>query len=710
MLFEKIKEQLNKSRSPLFIDELFAMLPDSEHISYNEYASALDALEKKGELFFTKKGKVASPEVLGFIKCRFRSSARGFGFASPFEDEKNEIFIPRNDVCGAIDGDTVFVGIKKPKNAISSGERPEGYVVCIVERSLKKIIGTLFKTHARKKRMPIYYVVPDSKRIAFETTVAYENLNGAEEGDKVELEITSYPDERHPARGKITTVFGESDSKDANYSAILHSYGIRTEFPEEVMREAKEVCTHEVVPADRIDLRNTLIFTIDGADSKDLDDAISVEKTQNGFILGVHIADVSHYVRENTCLDKEAIERATSVYFTDKVVPMLPKELSNGICSLNPGEDRYALSAFITLDSKGEIENTEIKESVINSKIRGVYSELNDVIENRKSSAFSAKYEALNGGALDDMLTLFKILESKSRKRGMLELESTESKILLDENGQPKDIFKRERGISEQIIEQFMLCANEAVASWLFWQDMPCVYRVHDDPDEEKIKSFAIFAQNLGVDVSPLNTKNLHPTAIRKVMEDAKHNNVSDIASRVLLRCLAKAKYSSDCRRHFGLSLERYCHFTSPIRRYPDLATHRMVKLVLHGGIDETNIGKYNSFVNTAALISSEKEKDAMGAERDIDDLYKTLFMRNYIGQTFDAVITSVTGFGFFAELENTCEGLVSVSSLEGYFEFDEKSLTLYKGKEKYTLGQKVRISVKDADVITRRVDFELTE
>ncbi|MBQ3589510.1 MAG: RNB domain-containing ribonuclease, partial [Clostridia bacterium] len=387
---------------------------------------------------------------------------------------------------------------------------------------------------------------------------------------------------------------------------------------------------------------------------------------------------------------------------------MLPKELSNGICSLNGGVDRYALSCFVTVDETGEILYSELKKSVINSKVRGVYSELNDIIENNKGSEFYSKYEHI----LPDfkvMLELYEILKKKSIRKGAMELESDESKIILDENGHPVDIIKRERGESERLIEQFMLLANEAVATFLYNAGVPCVYRVHDEPDPEKIRAFALFAKNLGIDVSPLNTKNsITPKQLATVLENSKETKYFPIVSGVLLRSLMKARYSSVQKAHFGLATELYCHFTSPIRRYPDLSVHRIVSALLNGEIDEKQIQKFEKFATASADASSENELRATYAERDIDDLYKCVYMADRIGQVLECVICSVTNFGFFARTENLCEGLVPIEALGNGFFYDKDNHVLARGKTAFRLGQAVMVRVVDADVRTRRVTFSL--
>lgn len=709
-LKEQIKDFLNQEDLAYKPYELFSLLCGDDPTMYDPFYKALGALEKEGELVYTKKGKIMSVSFSGVTRGIFRASARGFGFVTPdgSQTRERDIFIGRDNTLDALDGDTVLVSPIKQKNRTGEGHSSEGKILKIVARGIKTFAGTLLMNKGRKKSRPCFYVVPDSKKLNFTVNIDIADLNNADIGDKVEVEITKYPTSYNVGKGVVTAVFGQSDSLEANYNAVLHSHNIKTLFPVVVLENADRLAESDITPENRLDLRDRLIFTIDGKDAKDLDDAVSVEKTAEGYILGVHIADVSHYVTENSVLDKEAFVRGTSVYFADKVVPMLPKALSNGICSLNPGVDRYTLSAFVTLDKYGEITEVDIRESIINSKIRGVYSELNDLIENGRESEYYEKYEPLTHGELDLVLELYNILNKKSAKRGALDLETTEAKIIVDENNNPTDIIKIQRGVTEMVIEQFMLCANEGVANWLSWREMPCVYRIHEEPDPEKMRSFTLFAHNLGLNTSPLRSKTLHPSALHKIIEEAKEKRLEGILSGILLRSLMKAKYSSSCTPHFGLAIEKYCHFTSPIRRYPDLATHRIIKQVLNGGITEKNIGRYTAFATQAAINSGENEVKAQMAERDIEDLYKAVYMTDFIGEEFRGVITSVTSFGFFVELENTCEGLVPIGSLDGYYDYDERSYTLSRGNSKYTLGMEVDVIIEDVDIITRKIDMKI--
>ena len=688
---------------PLLPYEMLEYLSEYQ-IEDSDFWRALSSLEMNYDVQFTKKGKIASAKEVGYLKGDFSSSSKGaFGFVTT---DDGDFFIPPKFTNGAYHGDKVVIK-RIDFSSKYFGKGNEAEVVQIIEYGIKTVVGTL--TVYSNGRRPVAYVTPDNERIRFKVKVLTKELSGAQNGDKVVCKINSYPkDENDFASGKILENLGKADSLEGNYKAILYTNGIGITFPERVLSDAQKVSEEKVEIGNRLDLRNETIFTIDSADAKDLDDAISIKETEQGYILGVHIADVSNYVTEGSSIDKEAIERGTSVYFTDKVVPMLPKSLSNGICSLNGGEDRLTLSAFVTLDKAGTILSCEIRESVINSKMRGVYAELNDILNNEEESEFYKKYEHVINDFYT-MMELYKILKQKSESKGAMELESEETKIVLDETGHPIDVIKRERGESERLIEQFMLTANEGVATYMFNSGIPCVYRVHEEPDRDKINAFSLFARNIGVDTSSLKAKNtITPMQLSKVLESAREKGNADIVSSVLLRSLMKAKYSAVQKSHFGLNTEYYCHFTSPIRRYPDLAVHRILKSFLRGEISEKTIEKYERFAILSADLSSENEIKAVHAEREIEELYKCVYMADRIGEEYEAVISSVTSFGFFAKTENLCEGLVSIDSLGGGFYYDKDNYTLSRGKTSYRLGMNVKIRVDDVDIALRQINFTL--
>jgi ribonuclease R len=691
---------------------------------FDLFAEAIETLEKTGVITHTKRGKIIKIEDSNRINGIFHATSRGFGFVTPDNkagQSENEIFIAKENSLGAMNGDRVQVR----RLTSRSGDTPEGEIVLIIQHAISEVIGTFreiverpLKSKKNRKKLPRraeikrFIVKPDDPKLNFKVNIPPSVKNSAEDGDKVLVRITKYPHSSGAksrdvdnATGKVLRIFGESDTKNANYLSILYENGIRTKFGDDVLTEAKKVASLPITAAGRLDLRDKIIFTIDGPDAKDFDDAISIDRDGDGYLLGVHIADVSHYVRPGSALDQEALARGTSLYFIDKVVPMLPEELSNGVCSLNRDTDKYTLSALIKLDSDGNILDISLHESIISSKLRGVYPELNDVIEKHEDSEFWEKYAFLFPDTLPVMLELYEKLYNKYVSRGALELETVESVFVLNDEGMPVDIVKRERGVSERLIEQFMLCANEAVATWLTNKGMPCVYRIHEEPTEEKVQAFSIFAHNIGLNTTPLRRKKIHPGAYQQVYLEAKEKGIETILTVVMLRSLMKAKYSSAPTPHFGLGCDLYCHFTSPIRRYPDLAVHRIIRAILSGNV---NINALSAFADEAAIKSSENELRALNAERDIEDLYKVIFLSDKIGEEFDGVISSVTSFGLFVELSNTCEGLVQISEMDGYFDFDERALTLTCGRLVYRLGDKVRVRLTECDIVTRKINFIL--
>ena len=686
-------------------------------------SDAVDLLCGAGELVTTKHGKIASAASVGRITGTYRATSHNYGFFSP-DNGGEDMFIAAENSLGAMNGDRV-----QARRIKSDSRGAEGEITLIIERAQTELIGSFHIDELRERlprknrhtkkgaRLPnpptklIAYVTPDDPKLRLQVNIPPSMRNGARDGDKVLVKITRYPESDRLGRfgdavGKVLPVFGNAESKVANYESILYANRIRTEFGDDALIEAKQVASLPIVPDGRLDLRDKTIFTIDGADAKDFDDAISVERRNDGYLLGVHIADVSYYVKQGGALDNEAFERGMSVYFTDKVVPMLPEELSCGSCSLNRDSDKYALSALISLDSDGGIVEVSLHESIISSKMRGVYSEMNSLIT-EPDGEFRDKYSFLFPDTLPLLLEVYEKLKRRSDARGSLDLETAESGFILDRDGMPVDVVLRERGAAERMIEQFMLCANEAVASWLNTMGIPCVYRIHEEPSPEKIQNFSMFAYNLGLDITPLRRRKIMPGAYREVMAEAKEKGLDSVLTTVMLRSLMKARYSAVASPHFGLGCELYCHFTSPIRRYPDLAVHRIIRALLQGRLD---IDKMESFAERAADKSNENELRVMNAEREIEDLYKILWLEGHVGEEFDAVISSVTSFGFFVELANTCEGLVPIGSLDGYFEYDEKSLTLTCGRTVYHLGDRVRVRLVSCDRVTRKADFELAE
>ena len=688
--------------TPTDADTLFSKLGFSEQ-ERALYKKTLDSLCARGELHITKNGKITLPaESVSEPTGTFSATAKGFGFIRPdgSDDPADDIFVPASGTCGAINGDTVAYS-----TTVGSDGRTEGRVTEVREHSVTHIIGNLVPVEVRGRTR--YAVQPDKAIYSF--LIYTDNSEAAgkhPDGIKVEAEITAYPDARRDALGHITKVFGNGESTGANFDAILHSYGIRTAFPREVSERARSLEREKISTAGRLDLRDALIFTVDGADSKDLDDAISVVKTSDGYELGVHIADVSHYVREGDVIDREAFSRGTSVYFSDRVVPMLPEELSNGICSLNCGEDRYAMSAFVTLSRSGAILDIQIERTVIRSAVRGVYSELNDVLARGRRSEFYGKYEPVYS-CLRDIVELYRILEKKGRARGAVELETEEAKIIL-KNGEPVDIVKRTRGLSERIIEQFMLCANEAVATYLYRRKLPCVYRVHDEPTEEKLKNLRAYAYGAGLDISRLRGGSVTGADVQSVLDEAKAKGIDNVVSAAVLRTMSKAVYSAENRPHFGLGIEKYCHFTSPIRRYPDLCCHRILGMMMDGELrTDESVAHMKAFTFEAAAHSSENERRAISAEREADDLYKCIYMQSRVGARYEGKVSGMSSSGLFIELENTCDGFVPINTLHGYFTYNERSMTFSSTRKIYRLGDRVWVKVAKCDIPSRRIYME---
>ena len=700
---EKILEIISSPLyTPLSVEELFELVSVEEGRA-KEFFKTLCDMEQCYEIFVSKKGKVSKPEPGLFVRGTYSASSHGrFGFVS---SDEGEFFVPPALTCGVMNGDKVVAKRIMPKSKFY-GKGNEVEIVAISERAIVEFSGE-FEGFSSKGKL-FGEVRPDSERLAFTATVVGSSVT-AQTGDKVVCKITKYPlYDGDRICVKVIECLGKHTSKEANYRAILRDHAIPSYFDDLVLKEAEARASEPIRVDNRLDLRDEIIFTIDNETAKDLDDAVSIKKTENGFILGVHIADVSHYVREGSILDKEAMSRGTSVYFTDKVVPMLPPALSNGSCSLNAGTDKYALSAIITLDMQGNIKDTKLASTVIRSKVRGVYSELNDIIASGEKSQFYAKYAHV-AKDFEKMLELYKVLDERAKRAGAMELESDEVEIILDGDGYPVSIEKRERGVCERLIEQFMLCANRAVAEFLFKHSFPCIYRVHEAPDPEKIRAFSIFASNIGIDTSAIrDVENVTPMALSLVLESAKEQGKAEVISGVLLRSLMKAKYMSEPKGHFGLATKLYCHFTSPIRRYPDLGVHRIVKAFLNGETDKSSVLRLSKYAEKNAVESSQNELRALYAEREIDELYKAVYMSGFIGEEMNATISSVTSFGFFARCENYCEGLVPIESLGAPFYFDEASLTLSSGRRTFALGQSVKIRVKDANVVSRRVTFSL--
>ena len=633
----------------------------------------------------------------------YSGSRSDFGFVA-LESGGDDIFIPSGRSGGAIDGDFVEISYHKFKNSFGE-EKTEGRVLRIIEQGRSTVIGTLDEDVIRHGRrcMRFLYVIPDDTKIMLRPRV--RDSFCAKVGDKVEV-LLRRDGSSHP-ECDVVRIFGESESKDANYDAILAECGIVTEFSDEELRQAKEASAEPVTPDGRCDRRSDVIFTMDGEGAKDLDDAVSLRRLPGGkWRLGVHIADVSHYVTERTPLDRCVMARGTSVYFTDKVVPMLPESLSNGACSLNSGEDKYTLSAIIDLDGEGNITDTRLERSVIRSRVRGVYSEVNLLLSDNAPSEVKKKYTEV-APTLKKMEELYNALLEKSRIRGSIEFDSDEAEIVLGENGEPKEIVKRERGIAERMIEQFMLTANEAVATLLTKRGIPCVYRVHEAPPSEGFEAFLGYLRSLGFNTSDIPREGVTPSHLAKILEEAEEKGVLSAVSYTMLRAMAKAKYSEEHSSHFGLGIEFYCHFTSPIRRLSDLATHRIINRVI---FENKKAEHYASYARRAAAAATEGELRAVNAERRIEDLYKVIYMSEHIGEIFPATVNSITSFGMFCTLDNTCEGLVPISEMPGLFTFDETNLTMRSRTKVYRIADELKIRVEEANITRGKLRLSIVE
>ncbi len=660
------------------------------------FITAFDQLRTEGVIIMKKAMKVGLCSRLNVQPGTVSRLSRTFGFV--MTDSGTEYFVPGKCMLGAMPGDRVLVGDIPSR----SGE-PEGEVLDIIELGSSQLTGRIESVDGTP------YLVPDTASKNHITIVTGESIK-FNDGDKALAEIV-YRGRRHAEhKVKIVSVFGSSEQASACAASILAIHGAETEFPEEVLREARKIeegGVQEYCFNNREDLRDMDIFTIDGAESKDLDDAVSVEKTGKGWLLGVHIADVSHYVKGNSALDKEAMKRGTSIYYADKVIPMLPKELSNGICSLNPDEDRLTLSAFMELDSEGGIISYRFCKSVIRSRVKGVYSEINSILSGSASPEIKEKYAQVTD-KITVMDELADVLIAKRKHRNAPDLDTTESKLIIDENGVCCDVVPRERGKSERIIEEFMLTANEAAAKFARDKKVPFVYRIHEAPPEAKVEALHELLPKFGLEC-PHFTE-FKPYHASKILESARGTEKYEAINLMVLRSMAKAKYSPEPLGHFGLVLEDYAHFTSPIRRYPDLAIHRIITDILAGYDTQWLAKRYAGFAVNSAERSSAAEIKAVTIERECEDCYKAEYMKAHIGESFEARISSVTEFGFYAELPNTVEGLIHIRTLpEGEYEYSEPvSLTETHTGVTYSLGQTVRIVCAAVNVSDGIIDFVL--
>ena len=640
------------------------------------------------------------PQEQEFVTGVFTGHAKGFGFVTA-EGMEEDIFIGEEDVHGAMHQDTVQVRLKLPKE----GKRKEGTVTKILNRGTLKLVGTY------EESKNYGFVVPDNGRYTRDIFVPKEYSAGAVNGHKVVVLLTEYGTDQKSPEGKVLEILGHISDPGTDVLSIVKGYDLPVEFPEKVMNQAGRV-PDEVSEADmqgRMDLRTVQMVTIDGEDAKDLDDAVSLRMENGSYVLGVHIADVANYVQERSAMDREALKRGTSVYLVDRVIPMLPRRLSNGICSLNAGEDRLALSCIMTIDRKGNVADHVIAESVIHVDYRMTYTGVQKILD--RDEAETGRYEEV-APMLLKMQELAVLLREKRRKRGSIDFDLPETKVVLDGEGHPADIRPYDRNEAARIIEDFMLIANETVAEDCYWQEMPFIYRTHDRPDPDRIKKLSAFINNFGYHIR-LKEDAVHPKELQKLLAKLEGTPEEMLLSRLSLRSMKQARYTAECSGHFGLAADYYCHFTSPIRRYPDLQIHRIIKDALRGRLQENKRLHYESILNEVAEQSSERERRAAEAERETIRLKKAEYMSGRIGEEFDGVICGVTPWGLYVELPSTVEGLVRVSSLQGdYFEYNESAYEMvgtHTGKT-WRLGQTVRIRVAGTDLMAHTVDFELAE
>ena len=684
---------------PMKIKELCIVLGVSKE-DRPQLERILLELQEEGKITLSKRGKYAKSEIKQLVGI-FTAHQKGFGFVS-IEGEDEDIFIPADDVNGAMHQDTVEVSI----SPVVTGRRREGKILKIIERGMKQVVCTFDKSEN------FGFAIPDNPKFGTDIFVPLERSKGAVSGHKVVIEITDYGKRGKHPEGKVIEIIGHINDPGTDILSIVRAYDMPVEFSEKIMRQVENV-SNEVSEADmagRMDIRDWMMVTIDGEDAKDLDDAVSLRMEGENYILGVHIADVSNYVQERSALDVEALKRGTSVYLVDRVIPMLPHKLSNGICSLNENVNRLALSCIMTINPKGEVIDHQIAETVIRTNRRMTYTNVKKILVDRDPEVI-AEYEELVP-MFEKMEELAKILRKKRMKRGSIDFDFPETKVVLDKSGKPIEIKPYDRNVATKIIEDFMLIANETVAQHFFWQEIPFVYRTHDNPDSEKIHKLSTFINNFGYTIH-IGTDEVHPKELQKLLEKIEGSEEEALISRLTLRSMKQARYTTSCTGHFGLATNYYCHFTSPIRRYPDLQIHRIIKETLRGRMKDKRIEHYEEILNEVAKHSSEMERRADEAERETIKLKKVEYMEDHIDEEFEGVISGVMEWGFFVELPNTVEGLVRVTELrDDFYQFYEDTYELVgeATNRRFKLGQKIRVRVLSTDRIMRTIDFGLVE
>lgn len=693
---------------PMPIDEL-VMIFAEDRIEKSEVKALVQEMFEDGELFINKKGKVGSLKSYSMVKGRYGFTRKTFGFVTS-EKDNSDIYIDSDDRNGAFDGDTVLVKItKEPTGRMNK----EGVVIKILERANREIVGLFHENNS------FGFVIPDNKKFDNDIFIPKKYFSGAKNNDKVVCKIEVWPDDKKKPEGIITEIIGQSGERFVEIDSIVRSHGFQEEFPEKVIAQL-EMIENKVKPNEiegRLDLREKMIYTIDGDDSKDFDDAISVEILDNGnYELGVHIADVTHYVKENSPLDREALRRGTSVYMVDKVIPMLPQKLSNGICSLNPHVDRLTLSCIMEVNPQNaKVVRHVISESVIRSNARLTYHEVSEFLENKDKSLIENIDDSERAEELFDSLrnagVLSELLRKNRFKRGAIDFDFPESKIILNKNGYPIEISPYERRVSNKLIEEFMLLANETIAEHFFWLKTPFVYRVHELPDNEKVTILKEYLNELDI-MLRISKGGIRPSDLQRVLDSIEDFEIKQAVGSIMLRTLRQARYSPECLGHFGLAATYYCHFTSPIRRYPDLQIHRIIKEQISGKLSDKRITHYENILYGVSDQSSVLERKAEMAERDVDDYYKAVFMSDKVGDEFEGHISGITNFGIFVELPNGVEGMISLDSLSDYYIYNERSRTLVgeTTKKVYKIGQKHKVKLIKVEVETRKIDFSFIQ
>ena len=668
-----------------------------------ELKTILNELLMEGRLQISKRGKYSKGEEGGGLVGTFISHPKGFGFVE-IEGRSEDLYIPESGVNGAFHQDQVQVELLKGQG----GRRQEARIVKILSHGLTKVVGTYQKSKS------FGFVIPDLEKISTDIYIPAEGSKGAVTGHKVVVELTDYGDDKHKPEGRITEILGHVNDPGVDILSIVKGYDLPVEFEEKLLNQAERVGkpVSEADMAGRRDLRSLQMVTIDGEDAKDLDDAVSLTKEGENYCLGVHIADVSNYVQENSALDREALNRGTSVYLVDRVIPMLPHTLSNGICSLNQGEDRLALSCLMKVNKKGEVVSYEIAETVICVDRRMSYTAVRKILEEGDPELIQ-EYEELVP-MFQDMQELAAILRKKRRQRGSIDFDFPESKIILDQKGNPVSIEPYERNVATDLIEDFMLLANETVAQHFYWMEVPFLYRTHETPDTEKIEKLATFIHNFGYHIKiKTSDHEVHPKEIQKLLASIEGTEEEALIARLALRSMKQAKYSVECTGHFGLACACYCHFTSPIRRYPDLQIHRIIKEQLRGRLMEKRIDHYKEILPEVARQTSRLERRADEAERETDKLKKAQYMKHHIGETLEGIISGITAWGIYVELPNTVEGMIHVARLTGdYYYYKEETFEMV-GRDTgrcFKLGQRLKVFVDSVDMVSKSVDFLLAE